>query len=62
MTVQQLARIVSIDPGDLMISLKRLGAAGLIVREPNSNDPDTESTARLTSRGQEIAAKINDQL
>jgi len=45
-----------------MKSLKRLGAAGLIIREPISNDPDKESTARLTSRGQEIAAKINDQL
>ena len=62
MTIHQLARIVSIEPDDLMKSLKRLGAAGLIIREPISNDPDKESTARLTSRGQEIAAKINDQL
>ena len=62
MSISQLARIVSIDPEDLMTSLKRLGAAGLIVRDPISNDPDKESTARLTSRGQEIAAKINDQL
>lgn len=62
MTTRQLARIVSIDPGDLIKSLKRLGAAGLIIREPISNDPDTESTARLTSRGQEIARRISDQL
>jgi DNA-binding MarR family transcriptional regulator len=62
MSISQLARIVSIDPEDLMTSLKRLGAAGLIVRDPISNDPDEESTARLTSRGQEIAAKIDDQL
>jgi len=62
MTIHQLAKIVSIEPDDLMKSLKRLGAAGLIIREPISNDPDKESTARLTSRGQEIAAKINDQL
>lgn len=62
MTIHQLARIVSIEPDDLTKSLKRLGAAGLIIREPISNDPDKESTARLTSRGQEIAAKINDQL
>jgi DNA-binding MarR family transcriptional regulator len=62
MTIHQLARTVSIEPDDLMKSLKRLGAAGLIIREPNSTDPDTESTARLTSRGQEIARKINEQL
>jgi len=62
MTTHQLARIVSIDPDDLIKSLKRLGAAGLIVRDPISNDPDKESTARLTSRGQEIARRINDQL
>ena len=62
MTTHQLARIVSIEPDDLMKSLKRLGAAGLVVREPISNDPDKESTARLTSRGEEIARRINDQL
>ena len=62
MTIHQLSRTVSIEPDDLMKSLKRLGAAGLIIREPNSTDPDTESTARLTSRGQEIARKINEQL
>ena len=62
MTIHQLARTVSIEPDDLMKSLKRLGAAGLIIREPISNDPDRESTARLTSRGQVIARKINEQL
>ena len=62
MSVLQLARIVSIDPEDVMTSLKRLGAAGLVIREPISGDPGTESTARLTSRGQEIARRISDQL
>lgn len=62
MTIIQLARIVSIDPSDLMKSIKRLAAAGLVTRDPISADPNAESTARLTSRGKDIAGRINNQL
>ena len=62
MTLLQLARIVSIDPRDLLKSVKRLTAAGLVMRDLVSTDPNSESTVRLTSRGQDIAGRINDQL
>jgi len=62
MTVLQLARIVNIEPKELMRSIKRLAAASLLTRDPSSSDSYSESTVRLTSRGQETASRINDQL
>lgn len=62
MTIDQLSRIVSIKPKDLMESVKLLSAADLLIREPKSARFENESTVTLTSRGQTLAGRINNQL
>jgi len=64
LTVEQLARIVNIEPDSLLTSIRRLAAAELLVREPPAAGmrSGTEAVVRLTSRGQDIASRINAQL
>ena len=62
MSVVQLARTVGIEPEEVLQSLKRLSALGLVLRDPKSTDTDTETIARLTGRGQDVAGRISDQL
>ncbi len=62
MTIARLARVVEIEPSQLLQGVKRLSAANLLVREPSPTDDAVDSTARLTSRGEEIAARISDQI
>lgn len=62
MMVIQLARVIGIEPQDVFRSLSRLGAAGLVLRDPKEAPPKTNEMARLTGRGQNIVRRINDQL
>jgi len=62
MSILRLARIVGIEPGSTRRSLRRLSAAGLVLREPATADDKFESIARLTGRGEDIARRISDQL
>lgn len=62
LSVDQLARIIGIEPHELLKSVKRLAAAGLVVREPVSPYPNSNPTVRLTSRGQDVALRIDKQL
>lgn len=62
LSIDQLARIVSIEPRDLQESINRLASASLIIREPASRDTDFSSMIRLTSRGQNIASRVEKQL
>jgi len=62
MSVTQLSRAVSIEPEILLNSMKRLSAAALIVWDPTSIGNDTDTVVRLTTRGQDVAKRIDEQL
>lgn len=62
LSVNQLARIVCIDPCDLQKSVTRLAIAGLVTRDPESPNAAPSSNIRLTSHGQDIASRIEKQL
>ena len=62
LTVEQLARVLNIDPLDLLKSVKRLAAAGLVVRDPISPESDFESLVRLTDCGEDMASRVDKQL
>ncbi len=62
MSVTQLSHAVGIEPEILSNGMARLSAAGLIVRDPKSNGNDSDSVVELTTRGQEVARRIDDQL
>ncbi len=62
MTVNQLARVIGIEPERVLESLKRLSAAGLLLRDPNTTDSKSAELAKLTGRGQNIVGRINKQL
>jgi DNA-binding MarR family transcriptional regulator len=62
MTVNQLARVIGIEPERILESLKRLSAAGLLLREPNTTDSKSAELAKLTGRGQNIVRRVNEQL
>lgn len=62
MSVSRLARVVSIDPQSTLRGLKRLSAANLVLRSPAEKSAELESIARLTSRGEETAARISNQI
>ena len=62
MTVTQLSHTVSIEPEILLNGMKRLSAAGLIVWDPTSIGNATDSVVKLTTRGQDVAKQIDDQL
>lgn len=62
MSILRLSRVVGIAPDETLSSLKRLSGVNLVIREPAPKAELYESIARLTTRGEEIAAKINSQL
>jgi len=62
MTVNQLSRVIGIEPERVLEGLKRLSAAGLLLREPNTTDSKSEELAKLTGRGQDIVHRVNEQL
>ena len=62
MSVSRLSSIVGIDPQSTLRGLKRLSAANLVLRNPTKKSEQFESIARLTSRGEETAARICNQL
>lgn len=62
MSVTQLSHAVSIEPEILSNGMARLSAAGLIVRDPKPNGDDPESIVKLTTRGRDVARRIDDQL
>ncbi len=62
LSVDQLARILGIEPRGLQKSVNRLVTAGLVIKEPVSPGQDVTSTIRLTSRGEEVASRIDKQL
>jgi len=62
MSVSRLSRVVDIEPDAILNSLKRLSAVDLIVHEAESDAESHESIVKLTTRGEEIAEKINSQL
>lgn len=64
MSVLRLSRIVGIEPANILRGLKRLSSANLVVREvvsPASAD-EYEAIVRLTTRGENIARRIGDQI
>jgi DNA-binding MarR family transcriptional regulator len=62
LSVLQLARVVDIEPETVFQSVKRLSAASLVLRDPNSTDTKTEIMVTLTGRGEQVASRISDQL
>jgi DNA-binding MarR family transcriptional regulator len=62
MSVTRLARIVGLEPEITLQGLKRLSAANLVQWDPAASNDVLDSTARLTGRGQEIAARIGNQI
>jgi DNA-binding MarR family transcriptional regulator len=62
MSVTQLSHAVSIEPEIMLTGMNRLSAAGLIVLDPKSIGKDTDSVAKLTTRGRDVARRIDVQL
>jgi len=62
MSVTRLARVAGIEPEVTLHGLKKLSAANLVLREPTAKNDELESIIRLTSRGEETAGRITDQL
>ena len=62
MSVERLSRIAGIDPRDTLKGLKKLCAANLVLREPTAKGDELKSIVRLTSRGEETAGRITEQL
>lgn len=62
MSILRLSRVVGIEPQKALESIKRLSAVSLVLRSPTQPDTNYESVARLTARGERIAAKVNAQL
>lgn len=62
MSVTQLSHAVGIGSEILTDGMTRLSDAELIVWNPNSIGNDVDSAVELTTRGQEVAKRINDQL
>ena len=62
MSVARLSRTLGIDPRKIQRGLKRLSAANLVIRESSSNEDKFDSIARLTSRGEDVARRVSDQL
>jgi DNA-binding MarR family transcriptional regulator len=62
LTILRLARAVGIEPSQVLHGLRRLSAADLVVREPSSTNDNLDGVARLTGRGENIAARVSAQL
>lgn len=62
MSTTQLARVLGIETDRVQRSTKRLSAAGLVIRDPDSPESAAASMVSLTGRGQDIAKRIIEQL
>jgi len=62
MSVLRLSRVVGIEPGNTLNSLRRLSAVSLVIRNSGLTDGKYESVARLTTRGEDIAQKISSAI
>ena len=62
LSIARLSRTLGIEPRKIQRGLERLSAANLVIREPSSTDDKFDSIARLTSRGEDVARRVNDQL
>jgi len=62
MSVARLSRTLGIEPRKILRGVERLSAANLLIREPSSNEDKFESIAKLTSRGEDVAKRVSDQL
>jgi len=62
MSTLRLSRVIGIEPKNIQQGLKRLSAANLVLREPAPTNNKLDSIARLTSRGEDVARRISDQL
>jgi DNA-binding MarR family transcriptional regulator len=60
MSVEQLSRAVGIELAILSTGMSRLTTAGLITQASNGNE--MEPLVELTTRGQDVARRINSQL
>ncbi len=61
MDIAQLANIVGIDTDRAIKSLQRLSAVGLAIRDPIYDDTTSKQMAKITTYGQDIARRVNDQ-
>lgn len=62
MSATQLSHAISTEPKKLMNGMKRLSDAGLIARDPKWIGDDADSVVVLTTHGQKVAKRIDDQL
>jgi DNA-binding MarR family transcriptional regulator len=62
MSIAQLSRAVGIEPKILSNGMKRLSRAGLITQDFDPVGNDEESVVTLTTRGRDVARRIDDQL
>jgi len=63
MSILRLSRAVGVEPNVTLLSLRRLSAANLVLRDPGPNEEEEyEAIARLTMRGEAIAQKIVSQI
>lgn len=62
LSIDQLARILRIEPLDILTSARRLATAGLVARDSVPEASDRASIVRLTGRGRDIAASVEREL
>jgi DNA-binding MarR family transcriptional regulator len=62
LSVEQLARVLCIEPHDVLNSVERLATAGLVVRESATKGSGRMSMVRLTDRGQNVANSVEREL
>jgi DNA-binding MarR family transcriptional regulator len=62
MRVSQLARILSLESDDILRSITRLVAAGLLAENPGETEQLADTVVQLTTRGVDLATHINSEL
>jgi DNA-binding MarR family transcriptional regulator len=62
MSIERLSRVVGLEPTKTQQGLERLSAANLVLREPAPAKDKLNSIARLTTRGEDVARRIGEQL
>jgi len=60
MSITKLSGAMSTAPDALISGVKRLSAAGLLVRGPEAMSNYADSIVKLTTRGQHIAKRVDD--
>ena len=62
LAITQLARVIGIDPQEVILSVRRLTGKGLLLRDQTDANAATNEMVTLTGRGQDIASRICDQI